>query len=144
MNAATDGKKLASKMAASKPMTKQQILRKWPSFGSIKRIDAAIDWIEENTTLSNNPFLVVPTAGTYGGTEWLWGFRLTWGVVGLNLAWNVRYLTTRTQTQMKVLDHAINSPVVTMTPAEQRVAKSVLAQMGGTVAFLQAMQYALP
>jgi len=133
------GKYLATKMAKSKPMTKRDMLRKWRSLGSIQEINDAIDWIEANTGLSDNPFLFVWDRG-----EAVWGFRNTWGEVALNIKWNLRYLLTRMETTETVLSHALASPVVTMTPSERRVVKAISAQAGGTVAFLQQMVVALP
>jgi hypothetical protein len=133
------GKRLAQRMATRKPMTKRAMLKKWPAFGSIANIEIAIDWIEQNTVLSENPLLFVWENG-----EAVWGFRQSFGEVAINLKWNVRYLKTRTETFQKVLDHAINSPVVTMTIGEQRLAKSMAAQMGGVVAYLNAVEHALP
>src|SRR5262245_47983361 len=132
------GQYLAKRMAKSKPLTKRQMLRKWPKLGDVHEISRSINWIEANTGLSDNPFLFVWDRG-----EAVWGFRHSFPEVSLNLAWNMRYLMTRMETFQTVLDHAINSPVVVMTPAERRAAKAVSAQAGGTVAFMQSMASAL-
>lgn len=136
---AVKGKYLARKMARSRPMTKRAMLRKWPSLGSIQEIGDAINWIEANTTLAVNPFLFY-----WDGGEARWGFRSTFATITPNLRWNLRYLLTRLETTEAVLDHAINSPVVTMTMSERRAAKAIAAQAGGTAAFLQSMIHALP
>lgn len=135
----TVGQYIAKKMAKSGPLTKQQMLRKWPSLGSIWAIDQGINWIEANTGLSDNPFLVVPV-----NNEWQWGFRSNFHTeVRLNLWFNMKYLITRSTTFETVLAHAINSPVVAMTANERRIAKAILAQVGGTIAFMQSMEHAL-
>ena len=132
------GKYLARKMATSKPLTKQQMLRKWRSLGSITNIEHGIDWIEANTSTSDNPFLFVWDRGSA-----VWGFRHSFPEVSINLSWNLRYLGTRMATFQRVLDHAIASPVVVMTASEKRAAKSVAAQAGGVVAYIQSMAKAL-
>ena len=133
------GRYLAARMAKAKPMTKRAMLKKWPQLTSIGHIDLAIDWIEANTTLSDNPFLFVWDSG-----EAVWGFKDTYGKVAVNLTWNLRYLQTRFDTFQRVLDHAIQSPVVAMTPKERQTAKAISAQAGGVVAYIQAMAAALP
>ena len=115
-------------------MTKRAMLRKWPTLGSIEEISGAINWIERSTTLSDNPFLFVWDRG-----DAVWGFRSNFSEVAHNLSWNLRYMLTRMRTTERVLDHAINSPVVAMTPKEKLAAKSAQAQVGGTVAFLESI-----
>lgn len=137
MNAVT-GKWIARRMSKSKPMTKREMLRKWPVLKSLDEISQGIDWIEANTTTSDNPFLFNWEAG-----EARWGFRSTWEPVKINLAWNLSYLTTRADTTAMVLGHAVNSPVVSMTPAEMRLAKSLHAQLSGLVATLEMVRDAL-
>lgn len=131
------GQYIATKMAGHKPLTKQQMLRKWKTLRSIRNIEHGINWIEANTSLSNNPFLFV---WNHGSPEW--GFKHSFGEVRPNINWNLRYLMTRMQTTESVLNHMLASPVVTMTPAERRIAKSIAAQAGGTVAFLASMELA--
>ncbi len=132
------GQYLARKMANHKPLTKQQMLRKWKTLGSVYNIERGIDWIEANTSTSDNPFLFVWDNGSPS-----WGFRDTFGIVRVNLLWNLQYLMTRMQTTQTVLDHAIASPVVAMTQTERRIAKSISAQAGGTVAFIDSMIHAI-
>ena len=131
-HSATYGQMLAKRMANQKPMTKRAILSKWPAFTSVWTINLAIDWIEANTSTSDNPFLFVWDRG-----EAVWGFRSTFEPVRANVLFNVSYLLTRAETTQQVLDHAINSPVVTMTPSELRACKGLNAQLGGVVAYLQ-------
>lgn len=125
-------------MATHKPMTKRAMLAKWPTLGSIGEINAGIDWIEANTATSDNPFLFVWDNG-----DAVWGFRSTWVPVKANLGWNLSYLYTRAETTAKVMAHAIDSPVVTMTPAETRLAKNLNAQLSGLVATLEMVRDAL-
>lgn len=125
------GRMLAQRMATRKPMTKRDILKKWPKFGYLGNVDLAINWIEANTSTSDNPFLFVWDRG-----EAVWGFRNQFYPVAFNLLWNIRYLRTRIGTFQKVLGHAIDSPVVAMTMGEHRAAKAMLAQMGGVTAYI--------
>ncbi len=137
-NAEKYGQMLAKRMATRQPMTKRAILKKWPAFGSRDNIALGIDWIEDNTGLSNNPFLF-----RWEGGEAVWAFRAQFKPIAFNLLWNVKYLHTRVGTFQRVLDHAIDSPVVTMTMAEQRVAKGMLAQMGGVVSYIESVMGSL-
>jgi len=141
MTAKQAGQYLAKKMATQrKPLTKREMLRRWSSLGNLGTIDAGIDWIEANTPYSNNPFLFLWDRG-----EARWGFRNSyWGGVAPNLSWNLGYMRTRFSTFERVLDHAISSPVVQMTPKEKVTAKSVLAQTGGIIAYIDSMAKVLP